>query len=120
MRNFLKFIWEKHRKASLALGAALVVLAIFVGEFASEAIYFANPGNQDRPLELWMSPRFVGKSWDLPKPVIFEIMQMDMDAPPKEGPRTLADVLVRTGMTLEELQNQVETAEREMRGRRNK
>ncbi|MBT0958466.1 hypothetical protein IV417_13835 [Alphaproteobacteria bacterium KMM 3653] len=110
----------------LALAAAAMIFAtgFFVSGFVADAIYFNDPANQNRPLERWMSPRYVGQSWQLPRPVIVEIMEIDPEAEPatrpKGGPRTVGHVLERTGMTMEELEARVREAQQELRARRGK
>lgn len=118
MSRFLSFLLRRHPIASGLLVLAVAVLVIFAWQFAAQAIYFNDPTHQNPALELWMSPRYVGRSWDLPPPVVFDIMQMDHDTPPHDGPRTLTEVLSRTGLTLEELQARVESAKTALEARR--
>lgn len=118
MKDFLLFAVRTHPVVSAAAALFLALALILVGDAAAEAVYFALPANNDRPLELWMSPRFVGQSWDLPRPIIFDIMQIDDSAGPEGYPHTLAEVLERTGLTLADLQNRVEAAEAEMKAQR--
>lgn len=116
-RQFIRYIFREHPLISTLASLCLLLTVVFAGDALLEAIYFALPANNDRPLELWMSPRFVGQSWDLPRSVIFEIMEIDGTGS-KGYPRTLSDVLERTGLTLSELQTRVEVAEAEMKARR--
>lgn len=118
MKRFLVFSIKKHPIVSTVLAIGLIALVYFAGSFASNALYFNDPKHQQRDLEAWMSPRYVGQSWQLPRDEVFAIMQMDIEAPPKEGPRTLADVMAQTGMTLEELQAKVEAAKADQISRR--
>lgn len=120
MKNFIHFVWDKHRSLGLALVATLIALMLLLGDFARDAIYFNDPANKNRELELWMSPRYVDLSWRLTRPVTLEIMQIDPDAAHKESPRTLREVLAHTGMTLDELQAKVEQAQRDLQGQREK
>lgn len=120
IRRFIRFIVRQHPLISALAAVCLLLSAIFAGRALIETAYFALPANNDRPLELWMSPRFVGQSWELPRAVIFEIMEIDHDAAPKSYPKTLADVLDRTGLTLAELQTRVEVAEAEMKAGRHR
>lgn len=57
-----------------------------------------------------MSPRYVGHSWGLSRRELWRVMEIDADAGRDTAPRTVADVLVRTGLTLEELQVRVEAS----------
>lgn len=93
---------------------AICVLAIigalfFGGRLISEALYFNDPDHKNQPLEPWMTPRYVGMSYGLPRHVIMEIMDLDDD---REG-RTphMRVIAARLGMTLPELEAKVrETA----------
>ncbi len=118
MPRLLSFLLKRHPVATGLLAVAVIMFLAFSWQFLAEAIYFNDPAHRERPLELWMSPRYVGQSWDLPKPVIFGVMQMDPNATPRNGPRTLADVIDRTGLTLDELQVRVEVAKDAQRSHR--
>lgn len=114
MKKFLQFIWQKHRLAGIIMFLALALLIYSAVDFATGARHFAKPIEQDRPIELWMSPRYVQRSWGLTKPVLFDIIQLDPSTKPREGPRTIRDVLALTGMTLEEFQAEVEAAQEKL------
>lgn len=112
--NFLRFLFLRHRFAALLLAVALAAMVWMGAGFVREAIYFADPAHQRQDLEPWMSPRYVGKSWDLPPEVIIAIMEIE----PGQGRRTLADVSADLGITIEELQKRVEYARGEIDLRR--
>jgi hypothetical protein len=112
--GFLRYLWAKQRVLALALLVALGGLGWFGWGAASDALYFADPEHQRQPLANWMSPRYVGKSWDLPREVIIEIMQLE----PDNKQKTLKDVTEHLGITLPELQARVEQARAQMDARR--
>ena len=97
---------KRNPVATLLLAAALAALLWFSTGFVREALYFSDPAHQKQDLATWMSPRYVGKSWDLPREVIIETM----DLQPDNAQKTLKDVLDHLGITLEELQTRIEEA----------
>lgn len=88
------------------LAMALTALIWFSTGFVREALYFSDPAHQQQNLATWMSPRYVAKSWDLPREVMIETM----DLQPDNAQQTLQDVLDHLGITIEELQIRVEAA----------
>ncbi|WP_415146214.1 hypothetical protein [Limimaricola cinnabarinus] len=120
MTGFFRFVWHRHRRLGLVTLVAFGMLIFFAADFAGEAIYFANPANRDRPVEPWMSIRYVERSWDLTKPVIFDIIGYDVDTPPDAVPRSVAEFLRESGMTLPEFQARIEEAQQLLREQRNR
>ncbi|GAD56807.1 hypothetical protein [Limimaricola cinnabarinus] len=118
MTDFIGFVWRRHRLLGLITLVALVAALIFAVDFLAEAVYFADPAHRDRPVEPWMSLRYVERSWGLPRPILFEIIGHDGDTPREAVPRSVGQALRDTGMTLPEFQAMVEEAQRELRARR--
>ena len=116
MNGFLVHLLRRHPWTTAALGVALCALAFFAWQLVDGTRRAARP--PEPALEAWMSPRFVARSWNLPRETIEELMEIEPDAGRETRPRTLADVLERTGLTLEELQRRVELADEEDRLRR--
>ena len=50
------------------------------------AIYWSDPRHVDEPLKPWMTPRYVMRSYDLPRDVVLEALKL---APGDEAPRRL-------------------------------
>lgn len=111
--GFLRYLWVKQRTLTLVLMLAIGGLGWFGSRFVGEAMYFADPAHQRQPLALWMSPRYVAKSWDLPPEVVINLMQLE----PDHKQKTLRDVTLHLGITLPELQSRVEKARAEMDAR---
>ena len=107
---FLRYALRRHPVVMALLAVALVALGMLLAGLISEALQMLGPVAHDRPLEPWMSPRLVGHAWGLPKPVVLELMGIDPNTPPHAGPRTLAEVMAREGLTLAELQDRVAAA----------
>jgi hypothetical protein len=110
----LKFLLKRHPVPTALLAMALVGLLWFATSFVREALYFSDPAHQQQDLASWMSPRYVGKSWNLPPEVIVQTMELDEDfAQP-----TLKEVTAQLGISLEELQVRIEAAKAELDARR--
>lgn len=118
MKNFLIFVWKKHRVIGLITLLALGFAIFFLADFAAEAIYFANPDNQNRPLEPWMSIRYVEQSWGLTKPIMFELIGYDVNTHHEAVPRSVGDYLIESGLTIEDFQARVEAAANALREER--
>ena len=116
MRRAILHSVERHPLATCALAGALLALVIFGWRLVDAYGIASRPPEPD--LETWMSPRFVARSWNLPKAEIFRIMEIDAGEGRDAMPRTLAEVIERTGLSLEELQRRVEVADEEDRVRR--
>ena len=99
---------------------ALAVVIFFLAEFVADAVYFANPANQNRTIEPWMSIKYVEQSWGLTKPIMFDIIGLDVRTDPKNVPRSVADYLRESGQSLSEFQDSVAAAQQELRQRRGK
>lgn len=110
----LKFLLRRHPVPTAFLAAALAGLLWFATDFVRELLYFSDPAHQQQDLALWMSPRYVGKSWDLPPDIIVQTMELDADfAQP-----TLREVIANLGITLPELQARIEAAKAELEAER--
>ena len=120
MRGFIGFVWREQRVIGLVTIAALCIALYFVVDLTSEALHFANPANRDRPVEPWMSIRYVEQSWGLTKPIIFEIIGYDVDTPRDDVPRSVGAFLAESGLSITEFQSRVEEAKQMLRERRGK
>jgi hypothetical protein len=61
----------------IACGFGLWFLVDIVADF----IYFNDPRHQDEALKAWMTPRYVGMSYGLPRPVVGELFNLGSDTP---------------------------------------
>jgi hypothetical protein len=92
----------------IACGAGLWFAADIVLDF----VYFNDPRHQDEAIMPWMTPRYVGMSYDLPREVIHDIFGLDAD-----GPRgmTMRNIAAEHNMTLHELTEKVRITANEFR-----
>lgn len=55
-------------------------IALWFGfTFLADAIYFNDPKNKDDELKGWMTPRYIQLSYDLPREVIIEALDLPED-----------------------------------------
>ena len=90
-------LWREHRL--LVLGFVLLLaLSIF---FAVGAIRQARDFDvaQEQPIAPWMTPRYVARSWDVPRETMMEILGLEAGNPRR---RTLADIAAEQGVTVED------------------
>lgn len=87
--------------------AATLVTAWFAFQVIADAIYFNDPRHQDEALKNWMTPRYIGQSYDLPRPVVLEILELSEEGPQRQRLGEIADDL---GLTLPELTARVRDA----------
>jgi hypothetical protein len=86
---------------------ALAVTVFFSARLLLSSLYWADPEHRHRPVEGWMTPRYVAHSYDLPP----EIVRSALGLEPGEGrQRTLAEIAEESGLTLEEIQRRIDTA----------
>ncbi|SNY91943.1 hypothetical protein SAMN04515647_2185 [Cohaesibacter sp. ES.047] len=109
MIKALRYFWKEQPVALSALILALCVLVFFGARFAMSFIYFQDPTHRNETLQKWMTPKYVGMSYRLPRDVIHDVMQLE----DFEGKRIkLEDVAERMGITLKELEQRVRAAKR--------
>lgn len=114
--TFLRFLFRKHPIAAGLLALCLAGLAWFTFSTVREAMYFSDPAHHEQTLEPWMSPRYVGKSWDLPPETIVRIMELE----PNFKQPTLRHVTEHLGITMDQLQDRVEAAKAELEAMRHR
>lgn len=115
----LTFNTEKFKNSPVykfALAHKLIVFGFLVSTIAvivlsstmlANAIYFNDPSHKDVELEAWMTPRYVLHSYDLPRPVLMELLGIDEDT---KNPRRLDKVAQNIGLTLDELTVKIRAA----------
>ena len=104
----IRDLWEHNRWAFIAFLVALTTLGVFGVRTISSAIYWYDPAHQDQPLAPWMTPRYVGQSYHLPREVIEEVFFIERG---KEPPRMrVGSIAEQQGLTLEELQARLDAA----------
>lgn len=113
----IKHLWKTHRLALVAFSVALAALGYFGVKTVSATIYWMDPAHQNQTLAPWMTPRYVGQSYHLPREVVLDALMMDPDAPPRRV--SLRDIASDNNVTLDDLQSRVDAAAAAFDARRN-
>ncbi len=116
---FFRFLIRKHPILSALFALALIGLVVFSGGFLRQALYFSDPAHRNQTLEGWMTPGYVGKSWDLPPPMVRDSLQLDETMKPRGRPMMLSEIAALQGVTLADLQARVEAARDRLDQQRN-
>ncbi|WP_319411384.1 hypothetical protein [uncultured Cohaesibacter sp.] len=107
MFKALRYFWKEQPIALSLFALALVCLLFFGVRFVDRFLYFHDPAHRNQALEPWMTPRYVGISYQLPKDVIFQVMEL-YDT---EGRRVrVGEIADRMGISLDELEARVRKA----------
>lgn len=99
-------LMRRHPVAVVLLVVALAGLIWFAAGLIGDAHRIRGPRPTQPDLQGWMSPRFVGKTWDLPPDTIVAVMELE----PDHKQHTLDDVTRHLGITMADLQARVEAA----------
>lgn len=94
-----RFLLE-HKKAVVLLLLATLAALYFAGKIVSDIIYFNDPKHRDQDLKNWMTPHYVVMSYQLPRPLVSEIFQLEENKGKRRNMRYIAE---RLDMSLEEL-----------------
>lgn len=89
------------------LAAALGVAGWFAFQFVATFLFLHDPRNHDGDLKAWMNPHFVMVMYDLPRPLVHEILKRPLD---ETGGVRLGHVAQDLGLTMEELTARVRAA----------
>lgn len=102
-KSFLRDNWIVAGLFVLSLVAIVWFTASSIGEF----LYFNDPANKDVALKGWMTPKYIVLTYDLPRPLVADMLgltSMDQRGTP------MRDVATEMGVTLDELTDIVRAA----------
>jgi len=105
-RRFKSFVKQNWQMVSVLVIASVAALW-FMASIVLDVVYFNDPRHQDEPIRGWMTPRYVGMSFDLPREVVVDLFKL-----PKDGPkgRRMHEIANELGVTLPELTDMVRDA----------
>lgn len=89
---------QKWAVAGFVLSMIVAVTLTFTQ--LAEAIYFDDPRHKNVELRPWMTPRYIGLSYDLPRAVVFDLLEIEEGS---NFPKRLDRLAERLGITLDEL-----------------
>lgn len=102
-KSLAQFIAQN--RLSVGLWVLAVIVALFLAsKILLDVVHFNDPRHQDEALRNWMTPRYVVKSYDLPRPLVDDIFELDPNNKKREKMRHIAK---RLNLTLEELTERV-------------
>ncbi|WP_371171496.1 hypothetical protein [Aliiroseovarius sp. 2305UL8-7] len=103
-------ISEFARQNWMLISVLVISLAValwFGIHFIMDFLYFNDPRHVDVDLKPWMTPRYIVLTYDVPRPFVFEVLGLDIEA--DKGIR-LGRVAEASGLSMEELTEQVRAA----------
>ena len=104
----IKEIWTYHKIALLALLVVIAAAGFFGSRAVSQMVYWSDPAKLDQPLQGWMTPRYVGRSYKIPPEVVQSAFNLERPAVPRRI--SLETIAAEQGATLEELQSRLDAA----------
>lgn len=116
MLNRIKTLWTHHRIPFVVFVTLLCVACYFAFNAIAAAIYWNDPRHQDQALAAWMTPRYVGQSYNIPPEVLGPALFLEPGEPPKR--LRLEDIAADNGVTLDTLQQRITEATTEFRASR--
>jgi hypothetical protein len=102
----LKTIWNTHPLLSTGFALALCLTLYFILRTITAATYWADPANRDQVLQGWMTPGYIGKSWQIPRD---EILAAIGPLPEQQRP-TLEVIATQQGIPVADLISRIQTA----------
>ena len=108
MMERIRDIWAHHKLGVLALCLVLGLATLFGVRSASQMIYWSNPAKLDQPLQGWMTPRYVGRSYDVPPEVVQTAFDIERPTIPRRI--SLETIASQQGVTLDDLQARLDQA----------
>ena len=108
MWHRIRDIWTHHKLAVAALLVVLVLAGVFATRTVSQMVYWSDPAKLDQPLQGWMTPRYVGRSYRVPPQIVQQAFALDR---PSVTRRVSLDTIAGDlGVTLDELQRRLDAA----------
>jgi hypothetical protein len=101
-------LWTHNRYLLLAFVLVVALMGVFGVRTASQVIYWADPAHQDQPLAGWMTPRYVGQSYDVPREVVQSAFDLPLDAPPRRV--SLETLATEHGASMDDMQMRIDAA----------
>lgn len=104
----LAHLWAHHRIGLVVFCVALCAAGVFGVRTLRDAIYWNDPAHLDRPVEGWMTPRYVSLSYKIPPKPLADALFIDREAPFKR--QNLSQIAATHGLTMAQLQDRINAA----------
>ena len=108
MFSRIRMLWQYHRTPFVVFIALLCVAGFFAFNAIAAAIYWNDERHQDQALAAWMTPRYIGQSYNIPPEVLGPALFLGPDEPPKR--LRLEDIAAKNSVTLDMLQQRITEA----------
>jgi hypothetical protein len=95
----IKRLWAAAPIATLLLALALLAAGVFTVRSVTHAVYWRDPAHRAQPIEPWMTPGFIARSWHLPRGAVIEALHAPV--PPPDGPMDLEELAAFRGVPVE-------------------
>lgn len=109
MKATINLLLRRHPYVTLILVLTFSLFIYLSWQLIEDSRLFREYTAGEQPIEPWMSPNLVAHSWDLSKKEMRLVLRLINDS--DELPRTIETALIRSNMTLEELQLRVKIAQ---------
>ncbi|MDD9922825.1 MAG: hypothetical protein OXQ92_11185 [Boseongicola sp.] len=109
--QLLQFLRKNWLPTAVLVGACFLVIW-FLTRAALDFVHFNDPKHQDADLKGWMTPRYIVRSYDLPRSLVFDTL--GLQDPDRRGV-PLRRIAEDMGLTLEELTDLVREVAEEHR-----
>jgi hypothetical protein len=106
MWHRIKDLWTHNRYLLIAFVVAISLSGFFSARAVSQFVYWADPAHQDQTLAGWMTPRYVGRSYDITPEVVQEAFNLLQDGAPRRV--SLEKLSEEKGISLNEMQWQLD------------
>lgn len=107
MKDRISRIWAHHPWLTTLFALAVVAMIGFGIRTVSFWFYWQNPDHWEQPIEAWMPPRYVGLSYGIPPEILGPLLDL---GPGEDRGRTMGEIAVERGQTLEELAIEIKAA----------
>lgn len=112
MISFVKRIYAAAPIATALLALALAASVFFAVRTTADWVYWSDPAHRDQQIQPWMTPGYIAHSWEVPRPVMIDLMLRALDLP--EGrpgrPMSIRRIAEETGTDVDTLIHTIETA----------
>ena len=105
MKARLAHLWAEHKLLFLSFALALTITLFFIIRTAVFFVYWSDPAHRNQPLAPWMTPRYIGHSYNLPPEDI--LLMLGLDEAPSQRP-TLDWIAAQKGVPVPELIHDLE------------
>lgn len=106
----LRILWHKNRLLVLAFAVALALTGFFAVRFCVDWLDWKQPAMRDQPIQGWMTPRYVAMSWQVPREVMLDALDLPADPPRGGKPASLAVIAATRDEDTQALISQLEAA----------